>query len=64
MPNLLGVLLAIAGLGYLFDGLTVILTGSSPEASSFTFLGEFLLALRLVIRGRRLETVGKDHPLA
>ncbi|WP_328992838.1 DUF4386 domain-containing protein [Kribbella sp. NBC_01245] len=53
VPKLLGVLLVIAGLGYVID-----LFGSlwSPDSwtdvSTFTFLGEFLLALWLVARGR------------
>ena len=53
VPKFLGVLLAIAGLGYLFDSFAATLAGSSPEVSSYTFLGEFLLALWLVISGRR-----------
>jgi hypothetical protein len=53
VPKFVGVLLAIAGLGYLFDSFAAALTGSSPEVSSYTFLGEFLLALWLVIRSRR-----------
>ena len=58
-PKLLGVLLAIAGIGYLFDSFAATLTGRSPEVSSYTFLGEFLLALWLVIRGRRrLQSTG------
>ena len=55
VPKLLCVLLAVAGFGYLFDSFAAVLTGSSPEVSSYTFLGEFLLALWLVIRGRRLR---------
>jgi hypothetical protein len=55
VPKVLGVLLAVAGLGYLFDSLSVALThGSSTPVSSFTFFGEFLLALWLVIFGRRV----------
>jgi hypothetical protein len=53
VPNLLAVLLAIAGLGYLFDSVGRA-AGSSPDVSAFTFVGEFLLALWLVIRGRRI----------
>jgi len=54
VPKLLGVLLAVTGLGYLIDGLATALTGTSPEVSAYTFLGEFLLAVWLLIRGRRL----------
>lgn len=53
VPNLLTVLLAIAGLGYLFDSFGRA-AGSSPNVSAFTFIGEFLLALWLVTRGRRI----------
>ena len=53
VPKLLTVLLAIAGLGYLFDSFGRA-AGSSPDVSAFTFIGEFLLALWLVTRGRRI----------
>lgn len=55
VPSFLGVLLAVAGLGYVVDTCGVVLSrGTWTDVSSFTFLGEFLLALWLVIRGRRL----------
>src|SRR5680860_91642 len=55
VPKLLGVLLAIAGLGYVVDSLGAVLSrGSWTDVASFTFIGEFLLALWLVIWGRRL----------
>ena len=55
VPRLLGALVAVAGLGYLFDSFgRVLYQGSSPDVSTFTFIGEFLLALRLVTRGRRI----------
>ena len=55
VPRVLGVLLAIAGLGYAADSLgTVLSQGSWTAVSSFTFIGEFLLALWLVIRARRI----------
>ena len=55
VPRLLGALLAIAGLGYVADSLgTVLSQGTWTDISSFTFLGEFLLALWLVIRARRI----------
>ena len=51
IPRLLGVLLAVAGLGYATDSLGAVLSqGAWTDISSFTFLGEFLLALWLVIR--------------
>jgi hypothetical protein len=56
IPRLLGVLIVIAGLGYATDSLGAVLSlGSWTDISSFTFLGEFLLALWLVIRARRIE---------
>ena len=59
-PWLLGVLLAIAGLGYVVDSFAAVLYGESwTDVSNFTFLGEFLLALWLVIFGRRLRV---DRP--
>lgn len=52
VPRLLGVLLAVAGLGYSVDSLGAVLSqGSWTDVSSFTFIGEFLLALWLVTRG-------------
>jgi hypothetical protein len=55
IPRFLGVLLAVAGLGYVVDSVAAILLPDSwADVSSFTFIGEFLLALWLVIRGRRL----------
>jgi hypothetical protein len=61
VPRFLGVLLAIAGLGYLVDSFGAVLSrGSWTDVSSFTFIGEFLLALWLVIWGRR-TTVGTSR---
>jgi hypothetical protein len=55
VPRLLGVLLVIAGLGYVVDSFGAVLSrGSWTDVSSFTFIGEFLLALWLLIWGRRL----------
>ena len=55
MPRLLGGLVAIAGLGYIYDSIGVLLAhGSWTEVSTVTFIGEFLLALWLVTRGRRI----------
>lgn len=55
VPRLLGVLVAIAGFGWVFDSFVAVLS-SSPliEVATFTAIGELLLALWLVIRGRRL----------
>ena len=53
MPRILTVLLAIAGAGYILDTVANSLTGTSPEISAYTFIGEFTLALWLVAMGRR-----------
>ena len=56
-PKVLGALVIVAGLGYLVDSFGVMLTPDPwPDIASYTFVGEFLLALWLVIRGRRLTT--------
>ena len=55
IPRLLGVLLVIAGLGYATDSMGAVLSlGSWTDISSFTFIGEFLLALWLLIRARQI----------
>lgn len=61
VPRLLGVLLALAGLGYVVDSVgTVLSRGSWTDVSSFTFIGEFLLALWLLVRGGRITVTGSD----
>jgi hypothetical protein len=55
VPKLLGVLLAIAGFGYVFDTVVrALVQGSSSDVSAITGMGEFVFALWLVIRGRRI----------
>lgn len=62
VPRVLGVLLAIAGLGYVIDSVGVVLSqGTWTDVSSFTFIGEFLLALWLVIWGRRITLSESEH---
>ncbi len=62
VPRLLGVLLGIAGLGYAFDSFVAVLSANPPiKMSIFTFIGELLLALWLVIWGRRL-TLSESGP--
>jgi len=60
--------LAVAGIGYLVDSVAAILSrGSWTVVSSFTFIGEFLLALWLVVRGHRITLGGPglhDDPIA
>ena len=63
VPRLLGVLIAIAGAGYAFDTFGVVLFDSPVTVSSVTFLGEFLLAVWLVVRGRRVAIGGDRHAI-
>jgi hypothetical protein len=57
VPRFLGLLLAVAGLGYGLDSVATVLSdGAWTDVSAFTFIGEFLLALWLVVKGRRLGT--------
>jgi Domain of unknown function (DUF4386) len=60
VPRILGALVVIAGLGYAFDSIGTVLSESPPEISTATFVGEFLLCLWLLIRGRRMS-VETDH---
>ena len=56
---LFGLLLIIAGLGYIVDGFgTVLIPDYSLDLAVFTFIGEVTLILWLLIRGRKLPDVG------
>lgn len=60
VPRLLGILLLVAGAGYVVDtAVAALSTGSPFEVSTVTFVGELLLAIWLVVRGPRvsIETV-------
>lgn len=60
VPRLLGALIAISGLGYAADSLGAVLSqGSWTDISAFTFIGEFLLALWLLIRARHIAVSTK-----
>lgn len=65
MPRIFGVLLVLAGLGYLADGIGFILIPEfSPTFALFTFIGEVTLIFWLLISGRRLSdraTAGASH---
>ncbi|NIK54342.1 DUF4386 domain-containing protein [Kribbella shirazensis] len=64
VPKLLGVLLVIAGAGYVFDSLASTVLASPPgSVATVTFVGEFLLALWLVARGRRISLEADGHGL-
>jgi hypothetical protein len=58
VPKLIAVLVAIDGLSYAVDTFGTVLSPSPwTDTATFTFIGELLLGLWLVIRGRRL-TIG------
>lgn len=55
VPTLLSALLAIVGFGYVLDTVVrALVRGSSSDVSAITGMGEFVFALWLVIRGRRI----------
>lgn len=57
---LFGLLLIIAGLGYIVDGFgTVLIPDYSLDLAVFTFIGEVALILWLLIRGRKLPDMPK-----
>jgi|SRR5271165_5340697 len=61
VPRLLGVLLGIAGFGYVFDTVVhALVSGSSSDVSAITGMGEFVFALWLVIRGRRITVSNSE----
>ena len=54
-PRIIGVLLVLAGLGYLVDKIgSVLVSGYSLEISRFSFVGEAVLIFWLLIKGVRL----------
>jgi hypothetical protein len=55
LPKLLGVLLVIGGAGYLIDSGTQLLRPGLATISQFTFIGELLLPLWLLIKGVNVE---------
>jgi Domain of unknown function (DUF4386) len=61
MPKLLGVLVMVAGVGYLIDGAAGSLwRGYDVKLSAFTFIGEIALLVWLVWRGRQLGDLTAD----
>lgn len=55
-PRLIGVLLVLAGLGYLVDEIgSVLVSGYVLEISRFSFVGEAVLIFWLLIKGVRLQ---------
>jgi hypothetical protein len=57
IPRVIGVLLLVAGAGYAFDTVAAVLGLEIFRIAAFTFLGELLLALWLLVAGRRLRAV-------
>ncbi len=56
MPRIFGVLLVIAGLGYLVDGFgAVLVPGYTLDVTRFTFVGEAALMFWLLIKGSRKD---------
>src|SRR5829696_2994195 len=56
MPKVFGILLLIAGLGYLVDGFgAVLVPGYALDIGRFTFVGEAALMLWLLIKGSRKD---------
>jgi len=56
-PRWLGVLLTVAGLGYLFDSVAGVLSGGAvPEIAGFTFVGELVLAVWLLAKAFTIPT--------
>lgn len=51
LPKLLGILLVIGGVGYVIDSATQLLFPGLPTISQFTFIGELLFPLWLLIKG-------------
>ncbi|QBI18503.1 DUF4386 domain-containing protein [Egibacter rhizosphaerae] len=57
LPRLLGLLLTVAGVGYVFDSVATVLSGGSvPEVGTYTWIGELLLAVWLVVRSRQIAS--------
>ena len=58
IPKVIGALLVVAGAGYAFDTVGAVLALDLPfRISMFTFLGELLLGLWLLVAGRHLRAV-------
>jgi hypothetical protein len=54
-PTILGILLVVAGLGYAVDGLgAVLVAGYGAIVAAFTFVGEVVLIVWLLVSGRRI----------
>jgi hypothetical protein len=64
MAKIFGVLLTIAGLGYLADGFATILVADFPFSfARFVFGGEVALIFWLLIRGRQVRLPAVSSPI-
>jgi hypothetical protein len=63
IPALLGILVVISGLGYAVDSVGMTLTETPLEVAVVTFIGEFLLGVWLLVRGRRMTVGTDDHAI-
>ncbi len=64
VPRVLAALVCLAGAGYAFDGVASVLSnGAAPAVATVTFLGELLLGIWLLARGRRLSEGAYDAPV-
>lgn len=61
VPRVLGLLVAIAGVGYLVDSVGFFLSPDAPVVSTVTFVGEFFLAVWLLARARRIPDGVAGH---
>jgi Domain of unknown function (DUF4386) len=59
LPKVIGVLLIVAGAGYVFDSLAQLLHPGFTVVTSFTFVGEVALMLWLLIKGVSMERSGE-----
>jgi len=63
MRRILGVLLIIASMGYLIDGLGKLLSSQyNMNISMFTFIGEVVLIFWLLIIGQKMKEVPEPRP--
>ena len=64
MSKIIGLLLLVAGIGYVVDGFGAVLSpGYSLDISRFTFVGEAMLIFWLLIKGSRIAGgQTKPHP--
>jgi hypothetical protein len=61
VPRLLGVLLIIAGFGYLINALRpILLPDINIDFAQYTFYGELIFMLWLLIRGSRIKELNEE----